>query len=412
MSRARVTTALLLAAALGAAATLALAASRSNAPAARAEAKRLLRELRLPPGATRVSHRPAGELTFAPSVPSVPGLVDLHGFFSVPGTPSEVIAWVGAHRPRGASQGDSGSDGSGGTWTSFELGPVARVIAVRDLVIDAVPIGSGRSAVRVDAQTAPLPVLPGRGAGPGSLRVVESGTIFGSIGFALRCNPSGGTVPRPAHVCAAIRRTPALLYSSPGPAHSCPPSGSISLSGTWNHRPLHSTFSVCTGGQEQQAGEWFSLLPSPAAQATVAVDRGIGLVRLGEAERSVLDLLRGLHAAPAWCAGCARTFRANFAIGYGTAQPVPEAVTVRFAAGRVSAVESNAPLTVQGNAAQRGFGPLSRALRGWRTVTCGTIRELVHSSANRSTAIVYGSWYQRVTVTTGPAGCPAAAAAA
>jgi len=136
----------------------------------------------------------------------------------------------------------------------------------------------------VDAQVAPRPRLPGNAGGAGGVRVVELGTMLGSFGYELRCDPAGGTVPHPARICAVIVRHPALLYSFPGPGHSCPPGGpTVSIAGNWNGKPLHSTFSVCTGGQEQQAGAWGGLLPSAARSARPA---HAGAVRAASARAS------------------------------------------------------------------------------------------------------------------------------
>jgi hypothetical protein len=129
-------------------------------------------------------------------------------------------------------------------------------------VVDAAQRSGGVVAVRVNSRVASLPKLPGTGRGPGAVRVVESRAPLGSVGFELRCDPAGGTVPDPGRICAAIRANPALLYSSPAPDHSCPAGAPvISIIGTWNHKPVRSRFSESTGGQEQQAAAWDALLP-------------------------------------------------------------------------------------------------------------------------------------------------------
>lgn len=392
------------------AAAMALAGTWSNVRSARAEARRLLAVAQLPAGARRSAGEPEGagvELTYSPSVPVVPHLVDLHEFFLVRGRTEGVIGWVQAHRPAGSGQGDSGASHGEG-WTSFEFGPVAGVLALRELVVNAVQIDTDRVAVRVDSQVAPLPRLPGTGRGPGAVGVVESGTMLGSFGFELRCDPPGGTVPHPSRICAAIRKDPALLYSFPGPDHSCPPGApAVSIIGSWDHKPLRSSFSECTGGQEQEAGEWASMLPSLSAEGTVHVDRGIGLVILGEKEAEVVGLLRGASPAPKPCQTCTRTFGAGFDIGYGTGpRRQPLGWTVTFSRARVRQIESNGPdLTVDGAVASRGFTSLRRALHGWSASRCGSTRELVHRSSAGATLIVYGADFERVIVTSGPPSC-------
>ena len=394
----------LIGAAVAATAAVALAGTWSNVPAARAEAKRLLTLVKLPAGAQRSADEPAGAgapLSYPPGGPVVPQLVDLHEYFVVAGTTDSVINWVQAHRPKGSKQDDSGASPPAERWTSFEFGPVAHVLALRGLVINAVQIDSNTVAVRIDSQVAPLPKLPGTGRGPGKVRVVEFGGILGSFGFQLRCDPPGGTVPNPSRICAAIRANPALLYSFPGPDHSCPFGvAAVSIVGSWNHKPLHSTFSECTGGQEQDAIDWAMLLPSQSTKGTVHVDRGVGLVRLGESEDQVVGLLRGASPAPTPCQSCTRTFSS------GTGPWQPADWTVTFSHARVSQVASNAKLTVDGVIASRGFTSLRHALRRWRTSTCGHTRELIHSSATGTTMIVYTTQFERLIVTTRRPSCP------
>jgi hypothetical protein len=266
---------------------------------------------------------------------------------------------------------------------------------------------SGVVAVRVDSQVAPLPKLPGNGRGPGAVRVVEVGTMQGSFGFELSCGPPGGTVPHPARICDAILANPALLYSFPGPDHSCPTGPpTVSIDGTWKHKRLQSTFSECTGGQEQQAADWAAMLPSESTEGAVHTDRGIGLVTLGETEHAVVELLRGASAPPAPCETCTRTFSAGFSIGYGPGRTQPAGWTITFFRHQVVAIESNVPgLTIDGGSASRGFTSLRRKLQGWSTRTCSHTHELVHSSATGTTIVVYASNFERLAVTAEPASC-------
>jgi len=202
-------------------------------------------------------------------------------------------------------------------------------------------------------------------------------------------------------------RHPALLYSFPGPGHSCPSGGpTVSIAGSWNGKPLHSTFSVCTGGQEQQAGAWAGLLPSTTALGTVHTDRGIGLVSLGEREAAVAGLLRGPRRAPGPCRRCTRSFAAGFSVGYGSGPGQPASWTVTFTGSRVTRIDSNVELTIAGVPAPSGLVSLHRRLPGWRIQTCGATRALVHSSPAGRTLVIYrGAAFQRVIVTTTRSGC-------
>jgi hypothetical protein len=383
-----------------------------NVRAARAEARHLLGLVRLPPGARQSAREPAGAgvalSSYSVNVPVVPHLVDRHEFFVVPGTPGAVIGWAQLHRPPGSRQGDSGAGGAAGEqWTSFDFTSIRGFAGWPDVVVNAVRLRGGRVAIRVDAQVAPRPRLPGTGRGTGRVRVVELSTMLGSFGYELRCGPAGGTVPDPARICAAIMRQPALLYSFPGPDHSCPAGGAtVSIAGTWDGKPLHSRFSVCTGGQEQQAATWAGLLPSATALGAVQVDRGIGLVSLGEREAAVIDLLRGSGRTPSPCQQCTLNFGIGSSVSYGGGPAQQAGWTVRFARARVTRIESNLQLTVEGANASGGLASLRRRLPGWRIQTCGATRALVHTSPGARTLVIYrGAVFQRVVVTTARSGC-------
>jgi hypothetical protein len=397
--------------AAGSAAGASAGGSVYNLPAARAEARRLLGLVRLPPGARASAREPAGGgaalSSYAVNVPVVPHLVDRHEFFVAPGTPASVIGWMQRHRPAGSKQDDSGAGSAGEQWTSFAFTSVRGFAGWPDLVVNAVAAPGGTVAVRVDAQVAPRPRLPGNGGGAGNVRVIELGTMLGSFGYELRCGPAGGTVPDPARICAAIMRDPALLYSFPGPDHSCPAGApTVSITGSWNGKPLHSRFSVCTGGQERQAGAWAGLLPSTTALGMVRIDRGIGLVSLGEREAAAVGLLRGPRRAPGPCRRCTRSFGAGYSFSYGDGPAQQAGWTVSFARSRVTRIESNVQLTVAGANASSGLASLRRRLPGWRVRTCGATRALVRSSPSGRTLVIYrGAAFQRVIVTTARSGC-------
>lgn len=381
-----------------------------NGQTAELEARHLLTLVRLPPNARRSAHQPAGTAprlsSYSVNVPFAPHLVDLHEFYTASGTPASVIGWAEGHRPPGSRQSDSGDADQHARWTSFSF-PSIKGFAVSDLVLDAVPVHGGTVAIRVDAQVAPRPRLPGDGRGPGDIRIVEGADMLGSFGYELRCDPAGGTVPDPARMCAAIARKPALLYSFPGPGHSCPFGNSyVSLAGEWNGKPLHSRFSVCTGGQEELAISWAKLLPGTTAVGTVHIDRGIGLVRLGEPESAVVDLLRGLHAAPAPCSKCTRSFDEDFSIGYGARGAERGRWTISFAASRVARIETDVDVKMRGGYMSFGFARFRQRLPGWHVSTCGSGRALVHSSSTGRTLVLFhGSTFQRIVVTAARTGC-------
>ena len=378
----------------------AVALGASAGGPARRDAEKLLTGLRLPPGAVRVSREPTGGgpwLSYSPSVAVFPGLVDLVEFFTLRGDPASVVAWVERHRPAGSRQGDSGSSGSSMSWTSFGFPQVRLRLAARGLVVDVAQLPRGLVGIRVDAQSAALPKLPGNGSGPGAIRIVEPAglpVISGSYGFGIRCDPAGGTVPDPARVCAAIRFDPALLYSQPGPEHSCPPSGSIVLAGRWDGRPLHSSFSICVGGQEAEADAWSTLLPNVHGWGTTP--NGIGLVRLSATEFAVGDLLRGWRPVPRTCSRCTISFAGGWRIA--------------FADGRATRIENDTPQQVISSSplsfSTLSWSALHRRLRNWSTRICGSTFELSHSSHNATTTAVYGPYrFRELVITTRESGC-------
>jgi hypothetical protein len=164
---------------------------------------------------------------------------------------------------------------------------------------------------------------------------------------------------------------------------------------------------VCTGGQEQQAGAWAGLLPSTTALGTVHIDRGIGLVSLGEPEAAAVDLLRGPQRAPGPCQRCTLSFGAGYSFNYGGGPAQQAGWTVSFARSRVTRIESNVQqLTVAGVIVYRGLASLRRSLPGWHILTCGATRALVYASpAGRTLVACRGAAFQRVIVTTARSGC-------
>jgi hypothetical protein len=208
------------------------ATSGSNL-AARVEAQRLLALVPLLAGAQR-SGEPAGA---GPALPTRRACRLCRSSLictssSWPGTPGRVVEWVKSHRPADSRQGDSGSSPEERS-TSLEFGATRGVLHPRELVVDAARRSGGVVAVRVDSQGASLPNPPGARCGPGAVRVVESRALLGSVGFELRCDPAGGTVPDPAD----LRRDP----RQPGAAVQLPEPRSLLFrrcSGEIDHRHL------------------------------------------------------------------------------------------------------------------------------------------------------------------------------
>lgn len=161
--------------ALVAAAALALGAGPTpagNRAAARAEAPALLGRLALPPGAAASATEPAGDggqLAQPFTRPATPNLVDVHGWWTAPGRPDAVLAYVRAHPPSGSRPSLRGAGLQGFGWR-----PRRGVLSTRELVVQAVALPGGSTGVRADAEVvwiAPRPARERIPAGITRLRV-------------------------------------------------------------------------------------------------------------------------------------------------------------------------------------------------------------------------------------------------
>lgn len=140
------------------------ASAAGNRAGAASDVRALLDLARLPAGAVRLAGRPAGGGALEHGQPNqaTPNLVDAHSWWRVPGTMDAVLAYVKAHPPSGSSPGGSGSGSAlvyPGASTTVTVGEVtfsfpARpgVLDSRTLIVEAVSIGAGATAVRVDAE--------------------------------------------------------------------------------------------------------------------------------------------------------------------------------------------------------------------------------------------------------------------
>jgi hypothetical protein len=152
-------------AALATTVAVGLAASGVAAPghpggtsAARAAARRdvaaLLPRLQLPPGAVAVlATTPLGAGAVLPSppiVPATPNVATSRAYWSVPGTPADLIAFVAVHPPAGGHRSLAGTAGGPGAPTATFLGfsfPANRLLATRSLAITVAADGPARTVV-------------------------------------------------------------------------------------------------------------------------------------------------------------------------------------------------------------------------------------------------------------------------
>ena len=127
---------------------------------ARLDAANLVARLRLAAGAVELSREPSGDgglLRRPASKPATPALVDEHAWWRVPGSAASVLDYLSAHAPQGGKLTQSGSQGPLHgkpiiAFVGFSWPPVAKLLAVRQLLVQAVDLSGGDTGVRADAQ--------------------------------------------------------------------------------------------------------------------------------------------------------------------------------------------------------------------------------------------------------------------
>lgn len=134
------------------AAAIAVARVPTNPSAGHKAAQRILAKVQLPPGAVAAARDPSGGTLAHPGAyPATPNLIDLHGFWRVPGDPAEVLDWIKAHSPAGSGASYSGTSGDKegitAQWMGFSVGGSSET-----LVFGVAAARGGGSALRVDAQ--------------------------------------------------------------------------------------------------------------------------------------------------------------------------------------------------------------------------------------------------------------------
>lgn len=179
------TVALAVAAVLGAYANLASGApAAGNKARAQSDATSLLEGLVLPQGATQTSTEPGGDggvlATPASGPPATPNVVDDHAWWTVPGSPQSVLAYLDAHAPAGSAPDlrGSGTDPSRKPsdfwWVGFARPPITGVLDIRWLIVEVVQLPDGSTGLRADAEVVwitPRPPSEQIPAGATQLRV-------------------------------------------------------------------------------------------------------------------------------------------------------------------------------------------------------------------------------------------------
>jgi hypothetical protein len=157
--RKRVLLGVIMVLAIGAAAAFAASSLSANRRAAHRQARALLEELKLPPGAEQMTTEPPGHSGF---LTGKEGLVASsaqtvgHAWWTVPGTPAAAYAYIRAQPPRGAhvfATGSTWSTQTGITSRSitFQWPAVQGVLDQRLLQATVTPLAGGGTAVLAES---------------------------------------------------------------------------------------------------------------------------------------------------------------------------------------------------------------------------------------------------------------------
>jgi hypothetical protein len=230
--------------------------SRTPRERAVADAAAILKAFAVPPGARRLPKAPSA-LKVPITILVSTTLVDNVSFWQAPGQPQAVLAWEQAHLPRRFTPGDE--DFGPPSWDRmFSLSPVPGVLDVRDMVVEVTGVGSGQTAIRVDAQVSWQPPRPASERVTSAAHVVTI-TQLPSLGPHARRPPAPVTITDRAVVRRLAALVDSLQLSTIGPGASCPAAlgGGIRL-----------TFRASAGGPP------LAVAQGPAACGTVQFSAG------------------------------------------------------------------------------------------------------------------------------------------
>jgi hypothetical protein len=233
-----------------------LAAPTVGSPRQRAtaDAAHIIASFPTPPGAVR-SGRTTSPLLTAPSSgpPATPDVVTATRWWTAPGQPTAVLAWIRDHIPAGFSPAGSGSGGYNppgvrpgpepsiqhtNTWFDwFSLPVVAGVLTQRWLLVTVAAHGHGQTAIRVDAQVVWLPARPAAERIPPDARVVTVTPVFG-LDPNKKLDPldRAFTVTNPAKVARIAAVIDGLPLFPPG-MFSCPADSGAEMRLTFRTSP-------------------------------------------------------------------------------------------------------------------------------------------------------------------------------
>lgn len=193
---------------------------------AAADAASILASFVPPPGARRLAKAPAvahGLLTRpAFSIGSFDQVDDV-SWWEATDQPQYVLAWELGQIPSRFQVGGPTTLVPGPTlawYDTYWLSPVTGVLVWRDMVIETVGAGGGRTAIRVDAQVTWQPPRPASERVPAAARVVTIAEVPASKSATGLPKPE--TITNPAVVSRLAAATDGLELLPPG-KYACPP---------------------------------------------------------------------------------------------------------------------------------------------------------------------------------------------
>lgn len=198
----------------------------ANRAAAKRDASALLARLVLPSGATPSPGEPAGDGGLLAKPAMATGwrkVADRHAWWTVPGDPSAVLAFIDKHAPAGSRWSGAGSfsDGASGTPTlqavTFAWPTQGGELGQRQLAVGVVALSGGRTGVRADAQVQWIVPRPASERIPPTARMLD--VTVASPGAAPLVARTFTGRRRVAGVAGLLDRQPIL---QPGNGYSCP----------------------------------------------------------------------------------------------------------------------------------------------------------------------------------------------
>lgn len=196
----------------------------ANRAAAGREASALLARLVLPPGATPSPGEPSGDGGLLAKPAMATGwrkVADRHAWWTVPGDPAAVLAFIDRHPPAGSRWSGSVSGGASGTPTlqavTFAWPTKGAELGQRQLAVGVVALSGGRTGVRADAQVQWIVPRPAAERIPAAARVLD--VTVASPGAAPLLARTFTGRRRVAGVARLLDRQPIL---QPGNGYNCP----------------------------------------------------------------------------------------------------------------------------------------------------------------------------------------------